>query len=133
MKRICFVVLALLLIFSSFALAEVDVNSMTDEELKQAYKDVMAELMDRKIWEESILPAGVYAVGKPLPEGSYYCTLKSKGTAYIFEDFDHVITNDWNEYIPLEEGQTFTLALYGDIVYLLKFDSYVHPFVGLDW
>ena len=130
MKKLILLALALMLCAS--ALAEVDVKDLTDTELKLLYKDVMAELMERKIWQESILPAGIYSVGKPLPEGNYFCEMRSRCGIKTYRNQQAFERNEYS-YTILSEGETYNLALYGDIVIELDSDAIVHPFVGLDW
>lgn len=134
MKKLLAIALILgLLLPYAVAEAPVDVKNLSDAELKSLYVSVKEELMERKLWEESTLPAGVYQAGKALPEGAYECTLKTDGYVWIYKDYEHFLDDKANTWISMEKGQKFTLSLYGDVVYLLKFDSIVRPFVGFDW
>ena len=132
MKRL-FACLLILCLFATAAIAE-DVSSMTDDDLKALYKTVKEELMNRKLWDESTLPAGVYMAGKGLPEGTYECTLKDDGVAIAWRDYDsYLMHKNRVSYIILDEGDMFTLSLYGSVVWELEFNSTVRPFVGLSW
>ena len=134
MKRLFAVLLALcLLIPAAIAESPVDVKSLSDDDLKALYKSVKGELMERKLWEESILPAGVYQAGKGLSEGSYECTLTTNGTVYIYKDYNHFLNDDHLDWINMKSGQMFTLNLYGEVVYLIEFNSIVRPFTGFSW
>lgn len=134
MKKLLSALLVLcLLIPAAIAEAPVDVKSMSDAELKALYKDVKTELMDRKLWDSSTLPAGVYQAGKGLPEGSYECTLLNGGMVYIYKSYQSFLNDDNIDWISMKEGQMFTMNLYGEVVYLLEFNSIVRPFVGFSW
>lgn len=134
MKKLLAVALMIcLLLPCAVAEAPVDVKSLSDAELKALYKDVKAELMERKLWDESVLPAGMYQAGKGLPEGSYECTLLNNGMVYIYKDYNSFLNDDHLDWISMKSGQKFTMSLYGDVVYLIEFNSTVRPFVGLSW
>ncbi len=134
MKKILTITLILaLLIPLAVAEAPVDVKALSDTELKSIYVAVKEELMERKLWEESTLPAGVYQAGKALPEGAYECILKNDGRVIIYQDYEHFLNDRINNFLDLEKGQEFTLSLYGDVVYYLTFNSTVRPFIGPMW
>lgn len=134
MKRIAAFVAAILLLFS-YAISEstIDIKALTDAELKTLYISVKDELMERKLWESSTLPAGMYQAGKGLPEGTYECTAKSYGMIFIYKDYQSFLDDKNNNWFIVNEGDMFTLALYGDVVYYVEVNSIVRPFVGLSW
>ena len=134
MKKLFAVALILcLLIPCVVAEAPVDVKSLSDAELKSLYISVKEELMTRKLWEESTLPAGIYRVNKPLPEGAYECTMKDNGYIWIYRNYDEYANDGDYKLLYLKSGQMFTLSLYDDVVYILASDATVRPFVGFDW
>ena len=134
MKKLLAVALILcLLIPCAVAEAPVDVKNLSDAELKALYKDVKAELMERKLWDSATLPAGTYYKNKPLPEGTYECTMKSSGYIWIYKTYNEYLQDGDYKLLYLKEGQMFNLYLYDDVVYVLASDAIVRPFVGLDW
>jgi hypothetical protein len=89
--------------------------------------------MERKLWESATLPAGMYQAGKGLPEGTYECTAKSNGMIFIYKDYQSFLDDKDNNWFTVKEGDMFTLALYGDVVYYVELNAIVRPFVGLSW
>ena len=132
MKKLLAVILLLCMLMPC-AVAE-DVTAMSDDALKALYIAVKEELMARKLWDEATLPAGVYVAGKGLPEGTYECTATSNGLVKIYKNYDDFAKDevciDW---FSVDEGEKFTMTLYGDICYFVKFNSTVRPFTGLSW
>ena len=134
MKKLIAVVLILCLLIPAAVAEAPDVKSLSDDDVKALYKDVKAELMERKLWDESVLPAGVYVAGMGLPEGTYECTATSSGQVVIYPDYKTFAENGYMiDWMRIEPGEKFTLSLYGEVCYLIKFNSIVRPFVGLDW
>jgi hypothetical protein len=127
------VVLLLCLLIPAAVAEAPDVKNMADAELKALYKDVKAELMERKLWDESVLPAGMYQAGTNLPEGTYECIPKEKTRVVIYKNMEYYLKNANNQHFYPEEGESFTMALYGDIIYFIEDECIVRPFVGLDW
>lgn len=64
MKRVIILVLAMLFMASAIA-EEVDLTSMTDEELYSLQESLQSELASREL-TGSIFPAGLYVVGKDI-------------------------------------------------------------------
>ena len=90
--------------------------------------------MERKLWDESVLPAGIYVAGKTLPEGAYECTATSEGNVCIYKNYDSLVADDYFiDFFHVNVGEKFTLTLYGEICYLVKFNSIVRPAIGLSW
>lgn len=135
MKKLLSVVLILcLLIPAAIAEAPVDVKSLTDDELKALYKDVKAELMERKLWDSSIIPAGLYQAGKSIPEGLYECVSKKDSTyVYVYTSYEKFLKNDWSKKMTPDEGESFTISLYGDVCYFIDEECTIRPFTGFSW
>lgn len=134
MKKLLAVALVLcLMIPYAVAEAPVDVKSLSDAELKALYVSAKQELMERKLWDTSILPAGVYQAGKNLPEGSYECKVKGSTFITIHRDMEQFLKGSNINYYHLQDGESFVMALYGDIVYDISKECIVKPFVGVDW
>lgn len=135
MKRFVALLLTLMLLIPcAIAEAPVDVAALSDADLKALYAQVKTELMDRKLWDAAILPAGVYQAGKTLPEGTYECIAKGSGYISIYKNYDSFMNDDDSiEYFMVKEGESFVLSLYGDVCYFVKTECSVRPFVGLSW
>lgn len=134
MKKIFAIALILAMLMPvSIAEAPVNVEVLSDAELKSLYVTVKNELIERKLWDESTLPAGMYEAGKGLPEGTYECVLKNNGRVSIYQNYDNFLSGKIREQLRLEAGQSFTLSLYGSVVYFLEFESIVRPFTGPSW
>ena len=132
-KALAILMTICLLIPCAIAEAPVNVKSLSDAELKALYVSVKEELMERKLWDSARLPTGVYQAGKGLPEGTYECTVRDYGTVTIYKDWQSFLDDKHNDWWTVKEGSMFTMALYGEVVYMLSFDSDVRPFVGLSW
>ena len=135
MKKLLSVLLVLcFLIPSAVAEAPVDVKALSDDELKSLYKEAKKELINRQLWDEAVLPAGVYQAGKGLPEGTYVCKITSKSGIYnIYKNYDDFQENKYIEWGKLYEGESFLLSLYGETVYYVSFTGSLSPYNGLSW
>ena len=135
MKKLLAVALILaMLIPCAVAEAPVDVKSLPDDDLKALYMSVKQELMERKLWDTSVLPAGVYQAGTNLPEGTYECTVRGKDTfVVIHKNMEQFIKGTNINFYRLQEGESFVMSLYGEIVYDINKECTVRPFVGLNW
>lgn len=134
MKKLFTLVLILCLVLPC-AFAE-NVKELTDDELIELNKAVQAEMIERGLWGANILPAGVYRVGKPLPEGSYECIMrvtKDYGFVWIYKSYEDYKNNKSSGLLTLTDGQEFMLSLYDDVVYKIDQDAYVRPFTGFNW
>ena len=70
MKKLLSVILSVF-ILSSAALAEIDLESMSYDELYYLYQRVQVQLMKRNEWKEVTAPVGIWKVGEDIPAGSY--------------------------------------------------------------
>ena len=70
MKKIISLVLVLLL-FPALAMAEINLSSMTNDELIQLKTQILDELLTRSEIKEVKVPAGEYTVGEDIPAGNY--------------------------------------------------------------
>ena len=77
MKKLIAVLLALV-IASPAAMAEVDLASMTFEELVQLRDAVLAEIITRPEVDSITLPAGEWNIGVDIPAGAYRMELTTK-------------------------------------------------------
>jgi len=136
MKKLLIFVLTLCLLMP-LASAE-DVSSMSDADLKALYKSVKQELMERKLWDTSILPAGIYIGGVNLPEGYYELTLNNSDIVAAWNSFDDYKedAHDANKtifYQFIRKGSTVTMSLVDGMCWRIPQDAIVRPFVGFDW
>lgn len=84
MKRFLLVVLALAIVaFSGIALAEVDLDSMSKEELTDLYYQVSAKLFGQQLTEGVTLYDGTYIIGTDIPIGRYL--LKTDGYSEVYD------------------------------------------------
>ncbi len=88
-----FVVLLLLPIFAS---AEVDVKSLSTEELLALRVSIVDELMARGEMKSANVPAGEYVVGDDIPAGSYSITTDQLLVTIVIGDYDgmYVVSPD---------------------------------------
>lgn len=134
MKKLLSVLLVLALLLPVAAFAEVDVAGMSDADLKALYKTVKEELMTRKLWDASILPAGVYQAGLNLPEGTYECiSSEDNNVVKLYASYDAFLKDEQFEYFLPKKGDAFVIVLRGDVCYYIKKPCTVRPFVGFDW
>lgn len=139
MKKLLAVLLVLCLLpwvyaEESPAITEV-VSALSDAELKELYVAVKNELMERKLWDTSFLPAGVYIGGLNLPVGSYELTLRDSGIIRAFRDYETFLEGGKNFiYYTFHDSDTlFTLTLTEGVCWVLPMDAMVRPFTGLVW
>ena len=132
MKRLLTFLLVLILLIPA-SLAE-NVSAMSDADLKALYKSIKEELMNRKLWEESTLPAGVYQAGLNLPEGTYHCKSSEKNNSVIlFANYEDFLNNKYFEYFYPNDGDEFVMTLKGTVCYYVKKPCIVMPFLGFNW
>ena len=92
MKKICALVLALLLIQGA-ALAA-DLSGMSFDELLALRDQVQRELISRPEWKEVTVPAGTWYIGPEIPEGIYslYPSTQRGATVHLWgkakDDFE---------------------------------------------
>lgn len=73
-------------ILSSIVYAsDIDLKSMSDEEITQLYSDVEQELVDRNINKSSDLLPGTYVGGVDIPVGGYDITVDTSDELFIME------------------------------------------------
>lgn len=87
MKRAAILLLAILLIPTTPALASDDMGGMTREQLLALRSEIEAELLSRDKGRSVTVPPGEYEFGVDLPAGTYSLTLKDpsaySATVYI--------------------------------------------------
>ena len=82
-RRLTACLLLLTLLFGLTAShAEVNLSSMTDEEITALLADVTAEVARRGIEKTAVLPKGAYLTGRDLPAGRYLYTCLASGNEW---------------------------------------------------
>lgn len=134
MKKMIAVVLMLCLLIPAAVAEAPDVKSLSDDELKALYKDVKAELMERKLWDSSVLPMGLYRAGIDLPEGVYECVPLKSGYFELFDSYETFIEkNSGLRTLYFKENEVFTMSLIGNVCYFVSENCTVRPYSGLVW
>ena len=71
MKRIIAILLTLLLVLPTLALADVDLSAMSYDELVALKDQLNKAIWESKEWQEVTVPQGLYEVGADIPEGHW--------------------------------------------------------------
>lgn len=71
MKKLFALIVTVMILTVSIAVAETDLSSMSYNDLIALQKKVNAEIMSRPEWKEVKVPAGTWKVGDDIPEGTY--------------------------------------------------------------
>ena len=89
MKKVIVVALVLCLLMPVISYAQVDLVSMTDEELIRLGTEIEAELLNRSKGESFDVPPGKYVVGLDFPAGTYKVTVSNSavtGMIVVYPD-----------------------------------------------
>lgn len=81
MKKI--ILFFLVFLFANSAYAEIDLDSYSFDQLASLRDQIMVEMMTRGEWQEVVVPAGTYQVGKHIPSGHWQITCKPDGYCYV--------------------------------------------------
>ena len=108
MKKILTVIL-LLVLTCSVAYAEINLSSMTTEELIALQTSITKELMDRGAMKSANVPAGEYIIGKDIPAGDYSISTTQIVASIVYGDFNmYVVTPDAGVgKVTLKDGESF--------------------------
>ena len=71
MKKILALVIVIIALFTSSAFAEIDLSSMTFEELAKLQNEINAALWASDGWQSVTVPAGIYKIGEDIPAGKW--------------------------------------------------------------
>ena len=116
MKKFACIIVAIVLL-PIVALADIDLSSMSYEELEELSQKVTTEMMSRSEWGGVKVPAGIWTVGVDIPEGEYsirMCNEKQTGKVSVWgKEKDDYITNGGCVY-PLVFGYDYTV--FGKVV-----------------
>lgn len=87
MKRIIACLLLVSIILSaSIAVADVNLLTMSFDELIALQSQLTAEILSRSEWRELRVPVGTYEVGVDIPAGAYTVTIKEGSTNFWVRD-----------------------------------------------
>ena len=80
MKKLLIVLLTLMLLLPTIAVAEVNLSGMTYDELVSLKDQINLAIWSSDEWQEVSVPAGVYTVGVDIPAGKW--TIKAADGIY---------------------------------------------------
>ncbi len=95
-KRIMILLIVFTAVICSSSLAEVDVKSLSTDELISMRLAIVQELMDRGEMKSANVPAGEYIVGEDIPAGSYSITTDQILVTIVIGNYDgmYVVSPD---------------------------------------
>ena len=88
MKKVLSLILAIVLLIGSVALADIDLTGMSFNELRILYEQVQQALIDTKQGGTVKVGSGTYVVGKDIPAGKWTITPEDKqfGIVYVYKN-----------------------------------------------
>ena len=113
-KLICIIIAAVL--FTVPAFAEIDLSSLSFDELRQLQARISKELVTRPEWKSVPVPPGLYKIGLDIPAGEWQltCYASEWGSAYIAygntlnePGTEIVKPKEWTGYIYLEPADSW--------------------------
>lgn len=95
-KRIMTLLIIFTVVICSSSLAEVDVKSLSTDELISMRLAIVQELIDRGEMKSAKVPAGEYIVGEDIPAGSYSITTDQILVTIVIGNYDgmYVVSPD---------------------------------------
>lgn len=85
MKRIACVIICLMIPVCVFA-ENIDLSSLSFDELNALQQQISKEIVLRPEWKETIVPSGIWVVGQDIPAGVYCVSMADDVGAYIQVD-----------------------------------------------
>lgn len=113
MKKFFAMLLACLLIASCACADEIDLSSLSFDELRELQTEISKELIKRPEWKEVNVPAGFYKIGEDIPAGDWCIKCGNADEDHIFVDYgkaneseSKVDDSDWygNIYIKASDS-----------------------------
>ena len=77
-KLFVFVVAICVLLTSTVAFADVDLNGLSYDELVELVNKAQLEMMKSDKWQEVIVPEGIYKIGEDIPAGKWTVSAPQK-------------------------------------------------------
>lgn len=107
-------VIVILSVFVSAGLGEeIDISSLSDDELLTINETVKQEMSARELLELPIIPVGTYVVGEDIKEGNYSITGKGQQTILIvhtIESYEAFVENGYSaQDVPEAKGETLII------------------------
>ena len=103
MRKVVSLVLLIALLCTPVFGSDVDVSSLSDEELLSLSNAIQTELKIRNISEENCIKKGAYIVGTDIAAGSYVLTGILEGEEYT-DVYVYASMDDYHEYRSLESN-----------------------------
>ena len=135
MKKVLSLILALVLLIGSVALADIDLTGMSFNELRILYEQVQQALINTKQGGTVKVGSGLFIVGKDIPSGKWSITAEEGGHVFlsVYKSFDEtrnegkgIFTYDWI-YSPshrsYDEGDTTEMTVYLQDGYCVEITS----------
>ena len=124
-------VLVILSVFACSSLAEdIDISSLSDDELIAISETVSQEMSARELLDLPVIPVGTYIVGEDIKEGNYCITGKGRETALVVhtvESYNAFVENGYSaadvpeargEILQIPSGDKGYVSL--DVGYVLR-------------
>lgn len=83
MKKMLCIVFSLVLILPSLGLAEIDLSSLSFDDLVYLRQRIYQELITRPEWKEVTVPQGIWEVGVDIPAGHWIISAAPGEGAYV--------------------------------------------------
>lgn len=149
LKKLLCIVFSLSLILPSLGLAEIDLSSLSFNDLINLRQQVDQELITRPEWKEVTVPQGVWKVGEDIPAGHWtlqpvsggYCTLHignildemgtgiDSSSRYFFVEM--LTSPDYNYYREGSDKPSLDIELFDGLYVVVDGGSCVFsPYVG---
>ncbi len=137
MKKMLVLLCCFVMFFGS-ASAEIDLSTLTFDELVELQIKINKEITSRPEWKEAKIPSGIYKIGVDIPAGKWTITAKSsivtyvygskldEDEAYIDDDFILISSNltsesntlfDWGSTVNLDLKEGYYLWLDGETIF----------------
>lgn len=129
-KIVCFVLMAVLLVTPVYA-SDIDLSSLSDEELQELQARVGEEITNRELSESVILQVGTYYVGTDIAPGSYiFSDAETDGTEgswlLLYENEEKMKDYSWFGNEVIEKGDSARVSLSdGQILKVTKSPAFV--------
>lgn len=83
MKKLVSILVLVFLVVSSAAAEDINLSSLSFDQLVQLQSRITMEIMQRNEWQEVTVPAGIYEVGKDIPAGTWSLEMADKGMCEV--------------------------------------------------
>lgn len=123
MKK-AFAFVLILILATVPALAEdIDLSTLSFDELLQLQQRINDEIVSRPEWKETIVPAGIWTVGVDIPSGSYSISVADSAGAYIHVEDPNQFTSIVNQGITSQSNAIGKVKLQDGFIVTIKHGS----------